>query len=169
MSSFFSGEHILSALIRANVEFVVAVPDIVTCDELLWPIARKQSFKLINVCKEDEGVSICAGLSYADRRAVLLIQHTGFLDSINAIRVMGMDYRLPIVMMIGLQGLEKNRAPSDSDQNGVRIVEPILKTMDIQYLILNENEDVEGIPVAIEEAYAASEPRAILIPRVGEQ
>ena len=169
MSSFFSGERILSALIRANVEFVVAVPDIVTCDELLWPIARKQSFKLINVCKEDEGVSICAGLSYADRRAVLLIQHTGFLDSINAIRVMGMGYRLPIVMMIGLQGLEKNRAPSDSDQNGVRIVEPILKTMDIQYLILNESEDVEGIPVAIEEAYAASQPRAILIPRVGEQ
>ena len=169
MSSILSGERILSALIRANVEFVVAVPDIVTCDELLWPIARKQSFKLISVCKEDEGVSICAGLSYADRRAVLLIQHTGFLDSINAIRVMGMDYRLPIVMMIGLQGLEKNRAPSDSDQNGVRIVEPILKTMDIQYLILNESEDVEGIPVAIEEAYAASQPRAILIPRVGEQ
>jgi sulfopyruvate decarboxylase TPP-binding subunit len=51
----------------------------------------------------------------------------------------------------------------------VRIVEPILKTMDIQYLILNESEDVEGIPVAIEEAYAASQPRAILIPRVGEQ
>ena len=169
MSSILSGERILSALIRANVEFVVAVPDIVTCDELLWPIARKQSFKLINVCKEDEGVSICAGLSYADRRAVLLIQHTGFLDSINAIRVMGMDYQLPIVMMIGLQGLEKGRAPSDSDQNGVRIVEPILKTMDIQYLILNESEDVEGIPVAIEEAYAASQPRAILIPRVGEQ
>ena len=169
MSSILSGERILSALIHANVEFVVAVPDIVTCDELLWPIARKQSFKLISVCKEDEGVSICAGLSYADKRAVLLIQHTGFLDSINAIRVMGMDYQLPIVMMIGLQGLEKGRAPSDSDQNGVRIVEPILKTMDIQYLILNEGEDVEGIPVAIEEAYAASQPRAILIPRVGDQ
>ena len=169
MSSILSGERILSALIRANVEFVVAVPDIVTCDELLWPIARKQPFKLISVCKEDEGVSICAGLSYADKRAVLLIQHTGFLDSINAIRVMGMDYQLPIVMMIGLQGLEKGRAPSDSDQNGVRIVEPILKTMDIQYLILNESGDVEGIPVAIEEAYAASQPRAILIPRVGEQ
>ena len=169
MSSFFSGERILSALIRANVEFVVAVPDIVTCDELLWPIARKQSFKLISVCKEDEGVSICAGLSYADKRAVLLIQHTGFLDSINAIRVMGMDYQLPIVMMIGLQGLEKGRAPSDSDLNGVRIVEPILKTMDIQYQILNGTEDVEGVPVAIEEAYDASQPRAILIPRVGEQ
>jgi sulfopyruvate decarboxylase TPP-binding subunit len=82
---------------------------------------------------------------------------------------MGMDYQLPIVMMIGLQGLEKGRAPSDSDQNGVRIVEPILKTMDIQYQILNGTEDVEGVPVAIEEAYVASQPRAILIPRVGEQ
>ena len=71
MSSVLSGESILLALKEAKVEFVVAVPDIVTCDELLWPIARKQPFKLVNVCKEDEGVSICAGLSYANKRAVL--------------------------------------------------------------------------------------------------
>ena len=169
MSSALSGESILLALKEAKVEFVVAVPDIVTCDELLWPIARKQPFKLVNVCKEDEGVSICAGLSYANKRAVLLIQHTGFLDSINAIRVMGMDYQLPIVMMIGLQGLEKDRAPADSDQNGVRIVEPILKAMDIQYQILTGNADVAGVSVSIEEAYAASQPLAFLIPRIGDQ
>ena len=169
MSSALSGESILLALKEAKVEFVVAVPDIVTCDELLWPIARKQPFKLVNVCKEDEGVSICAGLSYANKRAVLLIQHTGFLDSINAIRVMGMDYQLPIVMMIGLQGLEKDRAPADSDQNGVRIVEPILKAMDIQYQILTGTADVAGVPVSIEEAYATSQPLAFLIPRIGDQ
>ena len=90
---------------QAEIEFVVALPDIVTCDELLWPIERSQSFRLVNVCKEDEGVSICAGMSYAEKRALLLMQHTGFLDSINAIRVMGMDYQLPVVMMIGLQGI----------------------------------------------------------------
>ena len=146
----------------------MALPDIVTCDELLWPIAREGPFRLINVCKEDEGVSICAGMSYADRRAVLLMQHTGFLDSINAIRVMGMDYQLPIVMMIGLQGLERDRTPSGSDQNGVRIIEPILTAMEIRYQVLNNQADAAQIPEEIDAAYRTPHPLIFLIPRLGD-
>ncbi|HAU40812.1 MAG TPA: decarboxylase [Gammaproteobacteria bacterium] len=162
------GMNIQAALHEAHVEFVVALPDIVTCDELLWPIARESNFRLVNVCKEDEGVSICAGLSYAGKRAILLMQHTGFLDSINAIRVMGMDYQLPIVMMIGLQGLEEDRSPSESAQNGVRIVEPILKAMDIRYLVLNDDSDSSAISKAIDSAYSAPQPLVFLIPRMGK-
>ena len=161
------GKNIQEALHEAHIEFVVALPDIVTCDELLWPIARENNFRLVNVCKEDEGVSICAGLSYAGKRAILLMQHTGFLDSINAIRVMGMDYQLPIVMMIGLQGLEEDRAPSKSAQNGVRIVEPILKAMDIPYCLLNHDSDSSAISKAIDSAYTVPRPLAFLIPRLG--
>ena len=161
------GKNIQEALHEAHIEFVVALPDIVTCDELLWPIARENNFRLVNVCKEDEGVSICAGLSYAGKRAILLMQHTGFLDSINAIRVMGMDYQLPVVMMIGLQGLEEDRAPSESAQNGVRIVEPILKAMDIPYFVLNHDSDSSAISKAIDSAYTVPGPLAFLIPRLG--
>ena len=168
MAESLQGLSIQAALREAEVEFVVALPDIVTCDGLLWPITREKSFRLVNVCKEDEGVSICAGMSYADKRAVLLMQHTGFLDSINAIRVMAMDYRLPIVMMIGLQGLEEHRAPSESAQNGVRIVEPILKSMDIRYLVLNDDSDSLGISKAIDSAYRAPHPLVFLVPRLGK-
>ena len=161
------GKNIQEALHEAHIEFVVALPDIVTCDELLWPIARENNFRLVNVCKEDEGVSICAGLSYAGKRAILLMQHTGFLDSINAIRVMAMDYQLPIVMMIGLQGLEEDRAPSESAQTGVRIVEPILKAMDIPYLLLNNDSDSSAISKAVDSAYSAPRPLVFLIPRLG--
>ena len=168
MTEPLTGESILTGLAQARIEFVVALPDIVTCDELLWPIARRQSFRLVNVCKEDEGVSICAGMSYAEKRALLLIQHTGFLDSINAIRVMGMDYQLPIVMMVGLQGIEKKRAPAASDQNGVRIIEPILKTMEIRYQVLSCAADAARIPGAVDEAYTASHPLVFLIPGFGD-
>ena len=167
MSEPLQGKNIQAALQEARIEFVVALPDIVTCDELLWPIAREDNFRLVNVCKEDEGVSICAGLSYAGKRAILLMQHTGFLDSINAIRVMGMDYQLPVVMMIGLQGLEEDRAPSESAQNGVRIVEPILKAMDIPYFVLNHDSDSSAISKAIDSAYTVPRPLAFLIPRLG--
>ena len=168
MTDPLSGEQILAGLAQAEIEFVVALPDIVTCDELLWPIERSQSFRLVNVCKEDEGVSICAGMSYAEKRALLLMQNTGFLDSINAIRVMGMDYQLPVVMMIGLQGIEKDCAPTDSKQNGVRIVEPILDAMSIPYHVLIRGRDAAGIPEAIDEAYTASHPLVFLIPGFGD-
>ena len=98
------GAAIVEAIKQSGVEFVVALPDIVTCETVLWPINRDPDLKLITVCKEDEGVSICAGLSYCDKRALLLMQHTGLLDSINAVRVMAAEYQLPICMMVGQIG-----------------------------------------------------------------
>ncbi len=80
------GADIIAALKAARVEFVAAVPDIVTSDGLLWPISRDPSLRLIRLCKEDEGVSICTGLAFCGRRAVLMMQQTGLMDSLNSIR-----------------------------------------------------------------------------------
>ena len=56
------GEALLPPLKEAGVGVIVSVPDIVTSDGLLWPISEDPDFQLIRVCKEDEGVSICAAL-----------------------------------------------------------------------------------------------------------
>ena len=105
------GSAIIEAVKEAGVEFVAALPDIVTCDSVLWPMTGDAGLCVIPVCKEDEGVSICAGLSYCNRRSVLLIQHTGFLDSVNAVRAIAVEYELPIFMIVGLQGMEPGRRP----------------------------------------------------------
>ena len=73
-----TGASIIQAFKDADIRTVVALPDIVTCETVLWPISSDSSFQFVPVCKEDEGVSICAGLSYCEHRAVLLMQHTGF-------------------------------------------------------------------------------------------
>jgi sulfopyruvate decarboxylase subunit alpha len=160
-----SGAAIIAALASAGVEFVVSVPDIVTSDGILWPLSRRDDMRLVRVCKEDEGVSICAALSYCDRRAVLLMQQTGLLDSLNAIRAIGKDYRLPVCMIVGLQGKEPHLRPSESASFGVRIVEPILDAMEIERHLVEEPEDCARIAPAIDRAYAASEPVCILIGR----
>ena len=77
----------------AGVGVIVSVPDIVTSDALLWPISKDPDFQLIRVCKEDEGISICAALSYSNKRALLLMQQTGLMDSLNAIRAIAMQQR----------------------------------------------------------------------------
>ena len=96
------GSGIIAAIKASGIEFILSVPDIVTSGGLLRPIARDPKLKLIRVCKEDECIGIASGLSYCDKRALTLIQHTGFLDSINAIRGVAVEYAQPICMMIGL-------------------------------------------------------------------
>ena len=62
------GAAITAGIKAAGIRFVIAVPDIVTSEGLLWPISRDPDFDLVRVCKEDEGVSICAAMASAVER-----------------------------------------------------------------------------------------------------
>jgi sulfopyruvate decarboxylase TPP-binding subunit len=158
-----SGQSIIREINAAGVEFVVSVPDITTSEGLLRPLAQLQSPRLIRICKEDEGVGICAGLAYTGKRALLLIQQTGMLDSINAIRGVAVDYSLPICMMVGLLEKEVGVPPRQSKRYGVRIVEPILEAMGIGYHNLESDADIGKIRPAIDQAYTQSKPTVVLI------
>jgi sulfopyruvate decarboxylase subunit alpha len=159
------GGGIIAALKASGVEYVLAVPDIVTSSGLLGPIARDSDFKLIRVCKEDECIGIASGLSYADKRALILIQYTGFLDSLNAIRGVAVEYKQPICMMVGLLGHDPEKAPRASPRYGVRIIEPICDDMGIAHHLISLDADIAKIAPAIERAYRESEPVALLIGR----
>jgi len=160
-----SGAGIIREIVASGVEFVVSVPDITTSEGLLRQLAQMKAPRLIRVCKEDEGVGICAGLAYTGKRALLLIQQTGLLDSINAIRGVAVEYSLPVCMMVGLLEKEPDVPPRQSKRYGVRIVEPILDAMGIAYHEIDEDADAGRIRPAIDEAYAASRPVVLLIGR----
>ena len=159
------GSSIIAAIKASGIEFILSVPDIVTSGGLLRPIARDPAFKLIRVSKEDECIGIACGLSYCDKRALTLIQHTGFLDSINAIRGVAVEHNQPICMMVGLLQHDPDTTPRNSPRYGVRIVEPILDAMGIPHHLINEEADVARIRPAIEDAYAGAHPVALLIGR----
>lgn len=160
-----SGASIIREIEASGIDFVVSVPDITTSDGLLRPLAASSHPRLIRVCKEDEGIGICAGLAHTGRRALLLIQQTGLLDSINAVRGVAVEYSLPICMMVGLLQKEPGVPPRQSKHYGVRIVEPILDAMGVAYHEVEEQADVAKIRPAIEGAYAQSKPVVFLIGR----
>ncbi len=160
-----TGAKIIAAVKQSGVEFILAVPDIVTSAGLLFPIAADKDLKLVRVCKEDECIGIASGLTYSDKRALVLIQYTGFLDSLNAIRAVAVEYKQPIVMMVGLLGHEPERLPADSGRYGVRIIEPICNAMGIEHHLLSQDADVAKIRPAIEKAYAESAPVVFLVGR----
>jgi sulfopyruvate decarboxylase TPP-binding subunit len=158
-----SGESIIREIKASGIQFVISVPDITTSEGLLRPLAKLTDPRLIRICKEDEGVGICAGLSFTGKRGLLLIQQTGLLDSINAIRGNAVEYQLPICIMVGLLEKEVGVMPRQSKKYGVRIVEPILEAMGIGYHNVEEDADVSKIRPAIDQAYADSKPTVILI------
>jgi sulfopyruvate decarboxylase TPP-binding subunit len=160
-----SGASILREIRASRIEFVISVPDITTSEGLLRPLAAQSNPRLIRICKEDEGVGICAGLAHAGKRGLLLIQQTGMLDSINAIRGVAVEYSLPVCMMVGLLEKEPGVPPRQSKRYGVRIVEPILEAMGIEYHEIEEQADVAKIRPAIDDAYAQSKPVVLLIGR----
>jgi sulfopyruvate decarboxylase subunit alpha len=162
---FLLGASIIREIKASGIEFVVSVPDITTSEGLLRPLSRETDPRLIRVCKEDEGVGICAGLSYCGRRSLLLIQQTGLLDSINAIRGVAVEYALPICMMVGLLEKEPGVPPRQSKRYAVRIVEPVLEAMGITYHEIEAEADVEKIAPAIDAAYAQMRPVVLLIGR----
>ena len=147
------GQKIINELKKAQIRVVAALPDIVTSDGLLWPISRDSDFQLIRICKEDEGVSICAALSYTDTRALLLMQQTGLLDSLNSIRAIAIEYQQPVCMMVGLQGKDPAEKLSGSVNYGVRIIKPILQLMGLKTVVIESEADVFKIAPSVSYAY----------------
>ena len=110
-------------------------------------------------------MSICAALGYCEKRAVLLMQQTGLMDSLNNIRAVGCEYEQPVCMVVGLLGKEPDKVPTESASIGVRVIEPILDTMGIDRILIEGPQDVALLPPAIDRAYETSRPMVALIGR----
>lgn len=157
------GAGIIAAIKQSGVESVISLPDRTTAEGLLRPIAADAELRHIRVCKEDEAIAISAALSYCDHRALILIQYTGLLDSVNALRGVGVEYQMPICMMVGLLSKEPGIAPTQSRHYGIRIVEPILDVMGVAHQLIETDDDIDRIAPAIDAAYRQSSPVALLI------
>ena len=159
------GGRIIEAIKKSGVATVVTVPDRTTASGLLRPIASDPTLRHVRVCKEDEAIAIGAALSFCDQRALVLIQYTGLLDSINAVRGVAVEYGMPICMMVGLLGKEPGVAPTKSKNYGLRIVEPVLDAMEVDHCLIETDDDIARIVPAIDNAYARSRPVVMLIGR----
>lgn len=164
-SQTISGSSIIAAMKRSKLNLVVSLPDITTSEGLLRPLQHDPELRHIRVCKEDEGIGICAGLSYVKKRALMMMQNTGLFDSMNAVRALGGEYELPICMLVGLLSREPERPLSESIHYSVRIVEPVLDAMGIRHVLIEHEADAAEIERAINWSYQFSKPVVMLVGR----
>ena len=163
MADGLSGTQIITALKQAGIRFIVALPDRTTSEYVLKPMLNDPDFHVVQVCKEDEGLSICASLYSAGHRSLMMMQYTGLLDSINAVRGVAMEGRNPVCMLVGLLGKEPGVPPKKSARYGLRVVEPVLDAMGVAHHLVELGADIGQIQPAIDKAYAESAPVALLV------
>lgn len=160
-----SGASILNALKAAGIEYVISVPDLTTSEGVLRPLAKDAQLKLVRVCREEEAIGICAGLLAGGKRAAILIQYTGFMASMNAIRAIAMEYRQPICMLVGLLFADSPEDPQQSANYGVNRMIPLMEALGMPYRLARNDGEAAAIAPALTRAFQRSEPLTVLITR----
>ena len=70
-----------------------------------------------------------------------------------------------MIMLIGLQGLEAGQPLAECENLGVRLMEPMIQAMGLDYTILDREPDAAGLTAIIKACYANSKPHAFLFGR----
>lgn len=124
---------------------IVSVPDYVqiALHKLLDDPASSGP-AVVYTTTENEAVEVAAGLYVGGKSPLVIVQNQGVYNSLNAIRALGIDARLPIPMLVGQFGREFDNVgsdPAESDRPLVRNMERLLDALDIPHARIEGDAD----------------------------
>jgi sulfopyruvate decarboxylase subunit alpha len=131
---------IIGGLKRAGIDFVATLPD----EKLAHVIRALESdadIKHVPLCREEEGIGICAGAYLAGRRTALVMQNAGFLNSCNALTTTSLQFQIPTLLLIYYAGDLGDRGFTTLGS----VTEPVLQAMGIRFYVLRKLDQVEAI------------------------
>jgi sulfopyruvate decarboxylase TPP-binding subunit len=107
---------------------------------------KQRGIRVLTCATEDEANGIAAGLWMGGEPVVVMIQHAGLYASVNTLRGIAMDGKVPIFYLIGLLSREKDKDLHESRHSMVRYAEPLLDTFGVPHARLEGPDDVHRIP-----------------------
>lgn len=162
-----SSRAILDVFRDRKITHVTTVPDYA---QLSLQMRLEEGYlpetRVMRCCTEDQAIECAAGLWIGGGKGVVIMQNQGFYASINSIRAVGIDAKLPLVLMIGPWGREFANLGQDPRQSRRRVVamlEPLLDTLGIRSWRLESAADLGNVGEAIDHAYANSAPAAVVV------
>jgi len=157
--STLTANKILDQLRQCGITHIVWLPDSESrfmYDSLL----NRPEFTLIPVCREGEAIPIATGLLLGDKKVVVLHQNTGFFESGDSVRGLSLDLHLPLLLLIGYRGWQREHPLTDS---AAIFTKPILDAWNISHYLIENDKDAEKITTGYKEAQETKNPVVILI------
>lgn len=152
---------ILEALRAASITRVVTVPD--THQRSVLELLDRTGPSVVRAATEHDVLGICAGLWIGGERPVALIQQLGLFASVNALRALTHDLRLPLAILAGMYGRDPEVAIEASPKSSVRLCRPMLDALGIPQLLVEDDGDAEPIASWLDEAFAGRHTRVVLL------
>ena len=145
-----------------HLGWILSVPD-THQRTVLAALDKEQAIRVLTCATEDEACTIAAGLYMGGEPVALMIQHAGLYASINTLRGVAMDGKVPVFYMIGLLQREKDKDPKESRHSMVRFCEPLLDTFRVPHARLEGPDDVHLIPQYYRLSRQRRGPTAVLV------
>ena len=136
MNSTEAAQTILQALRGAGINLVATLPD-VNLSELLRAVEESKELIHVPVCREEEGIGVCAGAYLVGKKCAVIMQNGGFFNSNNAIVSTLLQYQIPLLLLIYYAGDVGDRTFSTTGS----LTEPVLQALGIRYYVMRETED----------------------------
>lgn len=150
---------ILQAMKEAGINFVTSLPDY-NIAKLLELVDADQDIKHVPLCREEEGIGICAGAYMGGKTTAIIMQNGGFLNSCNALTTTALNFNIPIVLLIYYAGDIGDEGFSTLGS----VTEPVLAGLGIRYYVLRKVEDIRPtIKGATTLAVDSRRPVAVLL------
>ena len=127
---------IIDGLKQAGINFIATLPD-VNVAQLLHVLDEDPDLLHVPLCREEEGIGICAGAYLVGKKCAAVMQNGGFFNSNNAIISTLLQYQIPLLLMIYYAGDVGDRTFSTSGS----MTEPVLQALGIRYYIMRETAD----------------------------
>ncbi len=161
-----SGASVRDKLKENGVSLAFTVPDWIQIG-LYQAIESdpENAIRQVPVCTEDEAITAAVGAHVGGRRTAVIIQNQGLYAGVNALRAIGLDAQMPLVLLIGQFGREianYTPNPADSGRRVVRILEPILDALEVPHWRIDRASDLSAIDAAFQTAHDNSKPAAIV-------
>jgi sulfopyruvate decarboxylase subunit alpha len=129
---------IVAALKKAGINFVATLPD-EKMVEVIRSVESDPGLKHIPLCREEEGIGICAGAYLAGKKTALIMQNAGFLNSCNALTTTSLQFQIPALLLIYYAGDFGDRGFTTLGA----VTEPALRALGIRYYILRRTDEID--------------------------
>jgi len=147
---------------HGHLGWILSVPD-THQKTVLAALDKEEQIRTLTCATEDEATAIAAGLYIGGEPCALMIQHAGLYASVNTLRGVAMDGRIPIFYIIGLLSREKDKDPRESRHSMVRFAEPLLDTFGIPHARLEGPDDVHLIREYFRLSRSRKGPAVVLV------
>ncbi|MGH7930692.1 MAG: thiamine pyrophosphate-binding protein [Candidatus Binatia bacterium] len=154
-----AAKTIISGLKEAGIDLIATLPDVNLAD-LLREAEEAEGVLHVPLCREEEGIGICAGAYLVGKKCAAIMQNGGFFNSNNAIITTLLQYQIPLLLMIYYAGDIGDRTFSTSGG----MTEPVLRALGIRSYVLREPDQAkEAIKRAQVLAEDSKRPVALLL------